>query len=160
LNSVVDLPVQVLAIDPGLSGAAALVGRGDILVLRDFKTYRALAETVCALLNVKEPEHLLVELVGARPGEGVVSMFHFGEATGVGLGALMSLRPGMVVERVHPLKWKNFYRRRLVIPKGQPVDSRVIATTLFPASAKFFKRQKDHNSADAVLMAVWKLHQL
>jgi crossover junction endodeoxyribonuclease RuvC len=153
-------PVLVLAIDPGLSGAVALAGRGALEVRRDFESYHQIATSVAGLLEDHEPEHILVELVGARPGQGVVSMFHFGEATGVGLGALHALRPCREIERVSPLKWKNFYRYAFQVPQGEEVDAREIALELLPQFQGLFKRKKDHNTADAVLLALWKLFHL
>jgi hypothetical protein len=148
----------VLAVDPGLSGAAALVGRGDLTLRRDFKSHREIAHAIRDLLK-KEPHHLVVELVGARPGQGVCSMFSFGESTGVALGASYA-STRLQVERVAPLKWKNWFRKALGLEKGQEVDSREIALRLFPEFACYFKRKKDHNSADAFLIALWKLGQI
>lgn len=149
-----------MAIDPGLSGAVALAGFGDFTLRRDFKSHRDIANAISSLIAISTPHHLVVELVGARPGQGVCSMFSFGESTGVALGALMAAAPSKTIERVAPLKWKNWYRKQLGIRKGCKVDSREIATKLFPHCACYFTRKKDHNSADAVLIALWKLNHL
>jgi hypothetical protein len=153
-------PALVLAVDPGLSGATALVGYGDMTLKRDFKSHRDIALAISELIKHNNPQHLVVELVGARPGQGVCSMFSFGESTGVALGAIHAAAPGRPIERVAPLKWKNWYRKLLGIRKGCEVDSRQIANDLFPQFACYFNRKKDHNSADAFLMALWKLNHL
>jgi hypothetical protein len=62
---------------------------------------------------------------------------------------------------VTPQKWQNYFRAKFGIPKEEAFDSRALASKLFPAMTDvFFKRKKDHNSADAALMAVWKSEQL
>ncbi len=159
--------MTILGIDPGLSGAAALyTGEPDNptggtieAVRRDFKDLDDIADGIKALAA---PAHYaVIELVGARPGQGVCSMFSFGKSTGTAFGALRlagfgkELKP--VVE-VAPLRWQNWVRK-LVNWEGD-FDARSICSMLFPGFLDFFKRKKDHGTADAVLMATWKLANL
>lgn len=160
MKEALNKPALVLAVDPGMSGATALVGYGDMMLRRDFKTHRQIAHAITDLIKQNNPQHFIVELVGARPGQGVCSMFSFGESTGVALGAIHAAAPDRLIERVAPLKWKNYYRKLLGVKKGCEVDSRQIATDLFPQFACYFTRKKDHNSADALLIALWKLNHL
>lgn len=144
-------PVRVLAVDPGLSGAAALLGRGKFEVVRDFKVLRDVAEGVHRFMNA-EPDIITLEGVRARPGQGVCSIFSFGRSTGVAEGACYVTFMGKPLVEVFPLRWQNFWREVAGRRKGEDFDSRDIATRLF-SSYDVFKRVKDHNTADAVLIA-------
>ena len=144
----------VLAVDPGLSGAVCRLGGGHFDILRDFKKLPDIAFAIRALSCGLT--HAVIELVHAMPGQGVCSMFSFGRAAGVADGAL-ALCAGVPVEQVTPQKWQQFFRQRLAIPKETPFDSRTIASTILPLSATYLMRVKDHNSADAILLAAWKL---
>jgi crossover junction endodeoxyribonuclease RuvC len=147
-------------VDPGLSGAIALVGRGRFEVRRDFKTLKDIADGILELLFRAEPDHLIIEQVGAMPGQGVCSMFSFGKSTGVALGALWAKHPRMTIEEVHPIRWQNWFRKTCNIPRPIPFDSQALAAKLLPAHAELFTaRKKDHNTADAVLIGLWKLSQ-
>ena len=84
-------------------------------------------------------------------------MFSFGRSTGVADGAFAVARPSMIVEYVSPQKWQNFFRNRLGIVKDQEFDSRSVASKICPWSVPYLNRKLDHNTADAVLMAAWKL---
>ena len=153
----------ILAIDPGLSGAVCRytvnpLNKGNTLdVRRDFKTLPDIAYAVRALSE--GVTHSVIELVHAMPGQGVCSMFSFGRAAGVADGALALCFPGLV-ESVAPQKWQNWFRNVYEIGRDQAFDSRSLATKILPEHADLFKRKKDHNSADACLIAVWKACQL
>lgn len=148
----------VLAIDPGLSGAVCRLTDGVPELRRDFKTLPDIARAIQALSA--GVTHAVIELVHAMPGQGVCSMFSFGRAAGVADGALALSLPELAVESITPQKWQNFYRTRYGIEKGQAFNSREIALKLFPDKADLFRRVKDHNSADAALMAHYKSLQL
>lgn len=145
--------MTVLAIDPGLSGAVVRLSDGELLARRDFKKLADIAAAVALL--APGVDRAVIELVHAMPGQGVCSMFSFGRSTGVAYGALFSNLSGGDIVEVSPQKWQNYYRSRLNIPKGTLFDSREIATRLLPAHAHLFARKKDHNTADAALMALW-----
>ena len=151
-------PAIILAIDPGLSGAVCRFAGGNITLRRDFKALPDIAKGIQALSD--GVSHAVIELVHAMPGQGVCSMFSFGRAAGVADGALALALPNISVEAVAPQKWQNFFRARYRIGKDQDFDSRALAIQLFPAQAELFRRVKDHNSADAVLLAVCKAWQL
>jgi crossover junction endodeoxyribonuclease RuvC len=150
----------ILAVDPGLSGAVARFCPQEkrLTILRDFKSLPDIARAVKTLaIGV---DYAVIELVHAMPGQGVCSMFSFGRAAGVADGALVLSLPELVVESVSPQKWQNAFRKWYNIPKEVAFDSRAIATKFFPDFAHYFTRKKDHNSADAALIAVWKAAQL
>lgn len=166
MRAILEKPYVVLGIDPGLSGAVARVGRGMIEVRCDFKILADITIAIEQSCGDNLPRHAAIEMVGARPGQGVCSMFSFGKATGVAFGSLfsvqlrrMSYHP-LEIDEIHPLKWQNWARRELKMEKKAPFDSRLICQTLFPDYAAYFRRKKDHNSADAVLLALYKLAQL
>lgn len=157
-------PSRVLAIDPGMSGAVALVGAGRIHVSRDFKSLAQIVQAIAHLTQDRPAEHVIIEHVHAMPGQGVSSMFNFGKATGTAYGASLALmnasRSADLPEEVSPLKWQNWYRQQLNILRPAIFDSRAIVLQLLPNCAHLLKRKKDHNTADAILLALWKLNHL
>lgn len=159
--------MKILAIDPGLSGAVVLLSPGTILVRTDFKHIEDMTRAIDELSVAATVA--VVELVAARPGQGVASMFNFGLAAGVALGSLHSngfsafdKRRKKLVE-VAPGKWQNFFWRLLgddedsmTDPLGiHPFDSVEFVMRFYPGAAEFLTRVKDHNTADAILMALW-----
>lgn len=147
---------RVLAVDPGKSGAVCIMGQGKFAVRRDFKETRQIAEAI-AEFATWSPTHAAIELVHAMPGQGVCSMFSFGRAAGVADGAFAVALPSLPVESVSPQKWQGFFRSQLGLDRSQEFDSRVIAGKICPWSLPYLVRKKDHNTADAVLIAAWKL---
>jgi Holliday junction resolvasome RuvABC endonuclease subunit len=159
--------ISFIGVDPGLSGALALLrSDGAALVVVDMPTlelkkakgakryidYAALTQIVqCWSLvlgdNGAKPV-CVVELVGSMPGQGIASAFDFGRSFGAALTAChgASLR----VEQVTPAVWK----RAVGIPTGAGKDqSRARAMNLFPNHAGLFARAKDDGRADAALLA-------
>jgi len=155
----VNAPVLVLAVDPGMSGAVCRIGKGLFEVKRDFKNFQDIAFAIADLAPGCDVG--VIENVHAMPGQGVCSMFTFGKATGVAFGALsLSLARSTPLLEVAPQKWQNFFRKELGVDKGVAFHSPTIATRLFPSFAPtYLKRVKDHNTADALLMAAWHLLQ-
>lgn len=151
-------PHIVLAVDPGKSGAVCKMGQGKFEVLRDFKELPDIARAITLLSS--DVTHAVMELVHAMPGQGVCSMFSFGRASGVADGAFAVALPKLSVEYVSPQKWQNHFRNLLGVGKGMEFDSVQIASKVCPWSVPYLKRKKDHNTADAVLMAAWKLLNL
>lgn len=91
-------------------------------------------------------DHAYVEQVNAMPGQGVTSMFNFGEAYGtLKMGVAMA---GVPYTLISPVKWKA---EMALNSDGEKSRSR--ALTLFPAESKFFARKMDHNRAEAALLA-------
>jgi hypothetical protein len=149
-------------VDPGLSGAVWKIGRGLFSGHRDFKTTSEIALGIKDLCESPPGVDLaVIEAVHAMPGQGVCSMFSFGEAFGAAKAALaISLPKDAPAQAVTPQAWQKFFREILSISRQQEFDSRALAIRLFPNYEKFFSRKLDHNSADACLMAVWGLLRL
>lgn len=168
----------ILGIDPGLSGALALIEtvgnrseRGQLVELVEVwdmpvvdkvvgkgKEVSAtlLAELVEEALayvygNAKEKSSLMavLEVVRAMPGQGSVSMFGFGRSVGTVEGVLAG--KGLRVAMVRPQVWKKEFG----LIKKEKDAARGLVVQRFPRMAKEFKRKKDCDRADAVLMALW-----
>ena len=142
-----------------MSGAVCRLGQGQLELRRDFKTLLHIAQGIKDLAS--GVSYAVLEAVHAMPGQGVCSMFSFGRAAGVIDGAYALALPETVpVSEISPQRWQNWFRATLGIPKTTAFDSRAIAIKLFPSYAHFFKRKLDHNSADAVLLAAYKLSNI
>lgn len=155
--------LRVVAFDPGLSGAMSALDASDVGVVSgaraaDMPTMalpgRKIVDGkgIAAWLRVHEPHLVVVELVGARPGQGVTSMFTFGRALGVVEGIVQAL--GYPLERVTPQVWQRW--------AGCPgvEDTRGRAGELLPLGGNLLARKKDIGRADALLMALWGLRKM
>lgn len=157
-----DSPFLVMGVDPGLSGAVVVYGRGVFHCWRGFKTLRSLSmgvKTACSL----SVDAIYTEHVHAWHKQGVNSVWSFGESTGVMFGAIFcssSLGP----VKIQPLAWQNWVRKNWPekIPFGL-FDSRVIAEKWFSSmQLKQLSRSRslDHNACDAALIAAYGHHLL
>lgn len=153
----VNAPICVLGVDPGKSGAVARVGRGRFEARRDFKELRDIATAIADL--APGCDVAVIENVHAMPGQGVVSMFTFGKATGTAFGALfLALEKTVPLLEASPLRWQNFFRQEMGVDKSVPFHSPTILAKLCPSfSQPYLKRKLDHNTADAFLLAIWHL---
>jgi crossover junction endodeoxyribonuclease RuvC len=145
-----------VGIDPGRSGAIAVLypdGAADAWdmpgdereiadCLRDISILAALADQkVMAAL----------EKVGAMPGQGVTSMFTFGQSVGVIKGCLAALRIPMLL--VTPQRWQKIVFDSAAKPTDRKAASLYLARRMFPTVKLNLK--KDHGKADALLIATW-----
>lgn len=142
-----------------MSGAVAiLTQRGDLVHVFDMPAVEILigrkvkrrvsAEMLAAelALYADQGARAWVEQVGAMPGQGVTSMFAFGEAFGLARGVLAGLR--IPTYTVTPATWK----KSLSINSGKD-GSRAKAAQFWPSHAGEFKRVKDDGRAEAALIA-------
>jgi crossover junction endodeoxyribonuclease RuvC len=137
--------VIIAGIDPGLSGAVALLDAesGSVIDCLDMpvhelrrggKMKRELdAHSLAAALGRDRIGHAFVELVGAMPGQGVSSVFAFGKSFGVVIGVPAAL--GVPFTLVAPVVWK----RALSVPAAKD-GARARASQLLPASAYHWTR--------------------
>lgn len=174
---------NLAAFDPGLSGAVAVArcmhGRrplknipqtaadwaiakagidwfvGDLPTMGAGKQIVLNGTELADILKNLSVDRAVVEHVHAFPGQGVSSMFRFGTAFGQILGVLQAL--GIPYELVEPAKWKR--AMRLPGGKNKGETSRLRALELFPQMSSDLSRKKDHNRAEALLMARWWLEQ-
>lgn len=154
---------MILGIDPGASGALALLAIGDKgqeRIDRVFdmptheikvngKTKRRLDLYQLARwvdLYCSGIELAVIEDVHSMPGQGVVSVFSFGFAAGAAQQVVASACiPTLLVS---PAKWKN--RLGLTADKD---GSRRLASMKFPDAAHNWARVKDDGRAEAALLA-------
>jgi crossover junction endodeoxyribonuclease RuvC len=146
-------PRVVVGIDPGVSGAVVRLQGGELTVARDFK---GADDVVAAVVRmVPGADFTVVEQVHAMPGEGVCSVWTFAFATGVAVGSATAVGR-LPVQRVAPQRWQKWYREGLELPKAPfKLLTQSVAARLFPQQAELFRRKKDHNTADAALIALW-----
>jgi crossover junction endodeoxyribonuclease RuvC len=145
---------SILAVDPGISGAIAFmfseapghVASEDMPVADGDVDAVTLANRIVAM----GPSLAIVEKVGAMPKQGVASTFRFGRAFGTVIGVIGALKVPLIF--VAPTKWKAHFR--LSADKEQ---ARALALRLFPTSAEQFQRKRDHNRAEASLIALYAL---
>jgi len=148
---------RVIGIDPGASGAIALLVSGVLISVHDMPTVtvernKAQKRQVCPaglslLIQQLSPHKATVEKVGARPGQGVSSMFSFGRSVGIIEGVLAARQ--IPVTFVTPQAWQ----KQSGAAKGKD-GSRQRVMELFPSQANLFARVKDDGRADAVLIAL------
>jgi crossover junction endodeoxyribonuclease RuvC len=146
--------IRVIGIDPGLGGAAALLVDGVIAHVADLPVAEMRGKRridpaqLVDLIESWRPDHAIVELVGARPGQGVVSMFGFGRSAGVILGILAGLR--IPTTEVAPVKWK----RLLGVPAGKDA-ARARAGQLLPTAAHHWPLKRHDGRAEACRLALF-----
>lgn len=140
----------IVGIDPGISGAVAFffTAAPDMVSAEDAPVVAGMldAATLAARIRQMKPDMAIVEQVSARPGQGVSSMFRFGQAYGMAIGVIAAC--GVPVCLVVPTKWKKHYGL-----SADKEDARKRALQLWPARAELFQRKKDHGRAEAALLA-------
>jgi crossover junction endodeoxyribonuclease RuvC len=158
--------MRVIGIDPGISGAIAAYD-GSVLHVEDVPTMaikKAKGKGEKNIINLTElcdlfnfmfagADHAYIERVGAMPGQGVTSMFNFGDAFGsLKTGVAMMYVPMTLIS---PVEWKAHMGLN-----SDGEKSRLRALQLFPRYAHFFQRKMDHNRAEAALLAWYGYHKL
>ena len=148
----------IYGIDPGFSGAIALYWPGsntievhDMPVMKNPKGKTIINPhgVLDILANEGSGKSLaVIEQVGAMPGQGVSSMFRFGQ--GLGVVEACAAASKLPLQYVTPAKWKKHFN--LTRCKGV---SRGLAMQRFPDFASEFSRAKDDGRAEALLLAVY-----
>jgi crossover junction endodeoxyribonuclease RuvC len=148
--------MNVCGIDPGLTGALAVVNEQGLLFVDDLpilsipsgKKQRAELDlaTLRELLIERAVDHVFIERVTARPGQGVTSMFRFGFCAGAIIGLIAGLR--MPYSLIMPQRWQ-----RLAGCGPSPDAARQRAGQLFPDATQYLTRERDSGRADAILIA-------
>ena len=152
--------MNFLGIDPGLDGAFALLDdAGKVVAITDMPVAKAGKKRVVDETDLVELLERLtqggeiavaLEKVNGIPGQSAPAAFNFGASWGLIRGFLASRR--VPYELVTPQRWK----RRILA--GQPKEkdsSRLFAKRKWPERARDLTRKKDHNRADALLIAEW-----
>jgi crossover junction endodeoxyribonuclease RuvC len=149
-----------IGIDPGLSGAVAVIHPNNDISIYDTPTftiksgskskrkYNIAIMTQILVSHYSKETKIALELVHAMPGQGVTSMFTMGEGYGMWQGIIASLY--LPLTFVTPQLWK----KTLMDGMGKDKDaSRMRAIQLFPQVADQLKLKKHDGRADALLIA-------
>ena len=152
----------IIGIDPGISGAICFFMDGKIIDIIDMPTmaegkknkkqvngnqlFNEIKSRLSGINNIDET-CVVVEHVTAMPGQGVTSMFNFGQSFGVIKGICSAMQ--LPIHFVRPAKWKKYFN--LINTSKDASRSRAIE--IFPKISEKLKRKKDSNKADAILIA-------
>ncbi len=151
----------IIGIDPGISGSICFFKDGKILdviempVMNEGKKNKKQVNgaQICNEISKKinsNPEtktRVVIEHVTAMPGQGVTSMFNFGQSFGIIKGICSAMRLPMFF--VRPTKWKKYYN----LINSEKDASRTRAIEIFPNFSSQLSKKKDSNKADAILIA-------
>lgn len=148
---------RVISIDPGLDGAIAVLEGGVPSSIYDMptkteKTRREicperLAEIITSHLDGNTTV-VVIEKVGGSPRMAPGAAFNFGEGFGMARGVCAALLvPHFLLT---PQKWKAVHGLT-----GKDKDaSRQLALSKYPEHAEWFKRKKDTDRAEAILIGL------
>ena len=151
----------IIGIDPGVSGSICFLKNGKILdviempVMNDGKKNKKqvngaqIYNEITKKINKNSETNIrvVIEHVTAMPGQGVTSMFNFGQSFGVLKGICAAMRLPMFF--VRPAKWKRYYN----LINSEKDASRTRAIEIFPNFSSQLSKKKDSNKADAILIA-------
>jgi crossover junction endodeoxyribonuclease RuvC len=146
----------VVGVDAGFTGAVAAFYNGKIADVHDMPTLPVKAgrneinhHALLAIMQRYAGSAVWLEAISARPGQGVTSMFRFGQ--GYGAIEMACAAAGCSVAYVSPAKWKRHFG--LI---GTDKDAaRSLAIQRVPALASMLSRKKDIGRADAILIALY-----
>lgn len=148
----------IMGIDPGIHGALAcidprmnqVVALNDVPVVPDGPNGRNIVDTATLSLQLhvlsNDIEFCMIEDVHSMPRDGHVGAFSFGKTTGILIGMVSALL--IPIHYVPPAVWKGCFG--LGRDKN---ESREMATKRYPHSSHLWKRKKDSDRAEAVLIA-------
>ena len=151
--------MKVIGIDPGLSGAIAILENNKVINIFEIpvmsegkKNKRQLNSALLVNLikeNINQDEEVavVVEQVNAMPGQGVTSMFNFGQTFGALKGICAALE--LPIFFVRPSKWKKHFE----LINSSKDASRTKAIEMYPQLSKQLAKKKDVNKSDAILIA-------
>ena len=149
----------IFGIDPGVSGAICVLKKGRILEVYEMPTMidgkknkrqvngAEVTNIFLKNLNNEDKAKVVVEHVTAMPGQGVTSMFNFGQSFGVVKGICAALK--LPIYFVRPVKWKKHFN--LINTNKDASRTKVIE--IFPYISSKISRKKDSNKADSILIA-------
>ena len=151
----------VIGIDPGISGSICFFQDGKIIDVVEMPTmiegkknkkqvngsqiFNEISERVKKI--DKNEIKVVIEQVSAMPGQGVTSMFNFGQSYGILKGICSAMQLPMYF--VRPAKWKKYFN----LINSEKDASRTKAIEIFPYFSTQLSRKKDSNKADAILIA-------
>ena len=151
----------IIGIDPGISGAICFFENGEVKEIIEMPTMaegkknkrqingsQTYNEILNRIKNIpKKDIFVVIEQVSAMPGQGVTSMFNFGQSFGVLKGICSAMQ--LSTHFVRPAKWKKYFN----LIKSEKDASRTKAIEIFPYISSNLSKKKDSNKADAILIA-------
>ena len=149
----------IIGIDPGVSGAISVLENKKVVEIFDMPTMidgkknkkqvngAQVTNIIKDKLNLSKEIVVVVEHVNAMPGQGVTSMFNFGQSFGVLKGVCSAMQLPMYF--VRPAKWKKYFN----LINSEKDASRTKAIEIFPYISSQLSKKKDANKADAILLA-------
>ena len=151
----------IIGIDPGLSGSICFFEDGRILDVVEMPTMTEgkknkkqvngsqIYNEIFNRIKQRDKKEIkvIIEQVSAMPGQGVTSMFNFGQSYGILKGICSAMRLPMYF--VRPAKWKKYFN----LINSEKDASRTRAIEIFPYFSSQLSRKKDSNKADAILIA-------
>ncbi len=151
----------VIGIDPGLSGSICFFNSGRIIDVIEMPTMnegkknkrqvngsQIYNEILKRINNIEKKDiRVVIEHVTAMPGQGVTSMFNFGQSFGILKGICSAMQLPMYF--VRPAKWKKYFN----LINSEKDASRTRAIEIFPYFSSHLSKKKDSNKADAILIA-------
>tara|TARA_B100000035_G_C20638162_1_gene395373 strand:- start:61 stop:555 length:495 start_codon:yes stop_codon:yes gene_type:complete len=151
----------IIGIDPGISGAICFFENGKILDVIEMPTMNEgkknkrqvngaqIYNEISKRINKTHIEdvRVVVEQVSAMPGQGVTSMFNFGQSFGIIKGICSAMQLSLYF--VRPTKWKKYFN----LINSEKDASRTRAIEVFPYFSAELSKKKDSNKADAILIA-------
>ncbi len=151
----------IIGIDPGVSGSICFFKDGQILDVIEMPTmnegkknkkqvngsqiYNEIFKRIDK--NVVSNTRVVIEHVTAMPGQGVTSMFNFGQSFGILKGICSAMQLPMYF--VRPAKWKKYFN----LINSEKDASKTRAIEIFPYFSSQLSKKKDSNKADAILIA-------
>ena len=151
----------IIGIDPGISGSICFLKDGKILDVIEMPTmtegkknkrqvngsqiYNEISQRINKIQN--QDIRIIIEQVSAMPGQGVTSMFNFGQSFGILKGICSAMQLPMYF--VRPAKWKKYFG----LLNSEKDASRTKAIEIFPYFSSQLSKKKDSNKADAILIA-------
>ena len=151
----------IIGIDPGISGSICFFENGKILDVIEMPTmnegkknkrqvngaqiYNEISKRIIKVEN--QDIRVVVEQVSAMPGQGVTSMFNFGQSFGIIKGICSAMQ--LPIYFVRPAKWKKYFN----LINSEKDASRTRAIEIFPYFSSQLSKKKDSNKADAILIA-------
>ena len=153
--------MYIISIDPGISGAICFFENGQIVDVIDMPTMadgkknkrqvngsQIYNEIKLRVEYVEKKDiFVVIEQVSAMPGQGVTSMFNFGQSFGVIKGICAAMQLPMYF--VRPAKWKKYFN----LIKTEKQASRTKVIEIFPQFSSKLSKKKDINKADSILIA-------
>ena len=151
----------IIGIDPGVSGGISILENKKVIEVFDMPTMidgkknkrqvngsQIYNEIFQRIQNIsKQNIRVIIEQVSAMPGQGVTSMFNFGQSFGILKGICSAMQLPMYF--VRPAKWKKYFG----LIKSEKDASRTKAIEMFPYFSSQLSKKKDSNKADAILIA-------